>query len=557
VANAFKDKNPDTAYFEGPMAENITAYSGLAKMIKESAIKRNLESNPTTRAWRTLGPRFLGVLNYRRYKGSTSFGEHVTKAKRGLIKDWTWAESTEATAKRETKESVTFQLKVAENFERVGGKKVSVKTSGDLKKMFNLRDIQYGNWVSKDPVSAQFHTERIAEAFSDLADIIGLPEDKISLNGRLAIAFGARGKGNAGFGGAALAHYEPIERVINMTKMGGGGVLAHEWFHALDNLLSATMGQESNKGTYQSEKSGTTDPEINAAFERLMTTMKSGSEAVYLPVPYTEKDYRMAEYNLRDPRAGSVGEKIKGSSSVEEAFKAIDETFTSSIARYEQKFQDTGSKSYASMARKEKKNATAWRQVAAAHFGGNSKGGMIEAPVTLGVSSYYKESVRMNSSSREYWSSSKEMAARAFQAYVEDTLANQGRKNDYLSSMADNSNYDDPFTGIMWKPFPEGSEREAINKEMKNLFDVLKAKNAIQKAIEFEGDLLKKSQEDLWDKAKAAVKKQYPEIDEEDDLFWALVTTIFQKMGGDKKDLNRENKYAEKLKRLVIRRGGK
>jgi hypothetical protein len=52
----------------------------------------------------------------------------------------------------------------------------------------------------------------------------------------LAIAFGSRGKG------AALAHYEPSRKVINLTKLRGAGCLAHELGHAIDNYLYRLCG---------------------------------------------------------------------------------------------------------------------------------------------------------------------------------------------------------------------------------------------------------------------------------------------------------------------------
>lgn len=66
----------------------------------------------------------------------------------------------------------------------------------------------------------------------DLANALNITPQAIGLNGRLGIAFGARGSGNA------LAHYEPSETVINLTKTKGAGSLAHEWWHALDHYMS-------------------------------------------------------------------------------------------------------------------------------------------------------------------------------------------------------------------------------------------------------------------------------------------------------------------------------
>lgn len=48
----------------------------------------------------------------------------------------------------------------------------------------------------------------------------------VALDGGLGLAFGSRGHG------AASAHYEVANRVINLTKTKGYSSLAHEWFHA-------------------------------------------------------------------------------------------------------------------------------------------------------------------------------------------------------------------------------------------------------------------------------------------------------------------------------------
>ena len=73
------------------------------------------------------------------------------------------------------------------------------------------------------------------DAFYDMAKAIGIRAEDISLPSLstkgLAIAFGARGRGNA------LAHYEQDLEVINLTKLRGAGSLAHEWGHALDHMI--------------------------------------------------------------------------------------------------------------------------------------------------------------------------------------------------------------------------------------------------------------------------------------------------------------------------------
>lgn len=101
--------------------------------------------------------------------------------------------------------------------------------------VFPFRGVEFGNWVTQLERAACLN--EAYDALHDLADILGVSPDAITLGNQLAMAFGARGSGKA------LAHYEPIKRVINLTKKKGAGSLAHEWFHALDNYLCIQEGQ--------------------------------------------------------------------------------------------------------------------------------------------------------------------------------------------------------------------------------------------------------------------------------------------------------------------------
>jgi hypothetical protein len=106
----------------------------------------------------------------------------------------------------------------------------TVKDQADfLSKKAKMRAVQWGNSVTDD--EREHHLKHAANAFKDLTDILGLPEEMGSFNGRLALAIGARGKGTA------LAHYEPDSKTINLTRKSGVGSLAHEWGHMLDNVL--------------------------------------------------------------------------------------------------------------------------------------------------------------------------------------------------------------------------------------------------------------------------------------------------------------------------------
>ncbi|HIB7570855.1 TPA: LPD5 domain-containing protein, partial [Escherichia coli] len=68
---------------------------------------------------------------------------------------------------------------------------------------FGFRGVQFGNYVEGPRRQADLN--RAYDALHDLADVLNVPTKALSLNGRLGLAFGARGKGKA------AAHYEPGE----------------------------------------------------------------------------------------------------------------------------------------------------------------------------------------------------------------------------------------------------------------------------------------------------------------------------------------------------------
>lgn len=127
---------------------------------------------------------------------------------------------------------------------RKGGKDVSAMTSSGVKAAssltdhFEMKGLQWGNSVTDD--ERKHHAAKLVEAFTDLADTLGIKPEDVSLGGNLSMAIGARGKSNA------LAHYEPGLKVINMTRVKGVGSLAHEWGHAFDDLAE-------NKGRFLSD----------------------------------------------------------------------------------------------------------------------------------------------------------------------------------------------------------------------------------------------------------------------------------------------------------------
>ena len=108
-----------------------------------------------------------------------------------------------------------------------GGKDVSTE---DFREAFDFRGVEFGNWMQqKDRRQA---LNECYDSLMDLAMVCGVSPKALSLGGKLAMAFGARGVGKFN------AHYEPDKVVINLTKTKGAGSLAHEWFHAIDNYFN-------------------------------------------------------------------------------------------------------------------------------------------------------------------------------------------------------------------------------------------------------------------------------------------------------------------------------
>ena len=156
----------------------------------------------------------------------------VTEARQFLAESRTELETIWETMK------AAPQLRKAANQPRLGpdlrpaGENV---TPDKFAATFGFRGVQFGNYVETDRRQADLNEAH--DALLDLASALNLPPAALSLAGTLGLAFGARGRG-----GDAIAHYEPGQIVINITKTRGPGSLAHEWFHALDNYF-ARLGE--------------------------------------------------------------------------------------------------------------------------------------------------------------------------------------------------------------------------------------------------------------------------------------------------------------------------
>lgn len=428
---------------------------------------RNLGS-PINRAWMSLGDRFVKSLMFRSSSGSEAFARHVSNALSGDPKDWEWADKKGGEVmlgapKAPTKKRQTFALRVVDKFDRKGGRAVDVNSTRALQQLCGFRAVQSGNWVLDDPDSAKWHVEQFAGAMMDMADVLGISEEHLGFGGRLGIAFGARGKGGKG---AATAQYEPVLRAINITKMNGGGGAGHEQMHALDNILPGLLRGEPGAATEFATDNPQLVPEgpVRDAFAALKAAMTEGSQRLPETIKFTPRTLSNAKRNLDNPR-GQLAQRIKAAGSAEAAVLVVDAFYAGRNYRGAQKDQKT------------------WRTIAAAYF---SPEGTPEVQLNTGkaVSSFMAEAAFLdNSKEGKYWSSAPEMAARAFQSYLEDKLASMDRQNDYLSCLADNEHHYFPAQGEPFKPYPEGEERQRISAAFDQLFAALRDGKAFETAL--------------------------------------------------------------------------
>ncbi|MCL2174465.1 MAG: PBECR2 nuclease fold domain-containing protein [Treponema sp.] len=513
----FSDKNGSGWRRRGYFYNEIKELEAKRKELYDRKAAEIIISNPLHLAWTSLGSKFQGVLNYGTRRGSETFYSHVSEARRGKHDNWEWAGKERVTTGGGQKRRVEFELKVASKLERKGGRPIKAESTLELKNLFNLRDVQSGNWVLNDPESAKFHVDNITSALADLGDMTGISDDLISLNGRLALAIGARGSGNAGWKGSAAAHYEPVERVINLTKMRGGGNLGHEWFHAFDNLLTDAMtggntskfltdpnaklnskqlklkkladdikvkieapeyaGKSDNIKKYlayeyeqakkKAEAAGVVFHEkgsdedhierVKAAFNNLVKTMVEGNTPIKTKVRYTESDYNSAKRNFGD-RAGQFATSIRDAGSLDNALEII----------YKRGLPP--------------RNQKEWILITTAWYDKNPNGNAVSINSGEKASSYKKCALDLDGGGKPYFSSTIELAARAFSAFIDDKLRESNRLNDYLAYATTNEFYKDPLFGDQY-PYPEGEERERINTAMEQLFRVVKETGAIRKAI--------------------------------------------------------------------------
>ena len=345
---------------------------------------------------------------------------------------------------------------------------------------FNFRGGEFGNWQNK----RQECLNCAVDAFSDLACITNLPFEAMSVcftgerNHRLTIAWGSRG------GGHASAHYEPDTTVINLTKYRGAGTLAHEWGHALDHALGrwcmrniVQQGTKNVQDTFITKLSAirnyeNVEQQLITMFNTLITVMTKKE------VQITDNErairiqsaIRSTSDAIKDKLVPVVTRLRHWTVSLDRTgdfihIKAlVDKVVTGEllIADFVTKVTEFG---YDPAIKGEVYNFIVQQQK---YLRDNSKFDIVETK-TINTN-YYTDACYFDSlRTKSYYSTETELFARAFEAYVEDSLSEQQMCSEYLVHGTNSKVYAAMYDGH--NPYPCGEERKLINTEIRKILD--------------------------------------------------------------------------------------
>ena len=175
----------------------------------------------------------------------------------------------------------------------------------------------------------------------------------------------------------------------------------------------------------------------------------------------------LADHNINSAHPTAIAQRIQAACDASAAVNAVDAYFSTSA-----------------LTPRTKKRITDCRRIAVAYYDRNPEGGTAKVKAGPGMSQFASDAADLDGNAKTtYWASAHEMFARAFQSYLEDSLAVMGRKNDYLSAFADNKYHYDALFNIQWKPYPEGEERKRINNAFDILVEALRKDGTLAKAI--------------------------------------------------------------------------
>lgn len=457
---------------------------------------------------------------------------------------WAWLESSQkpatpepakgakpkvdAGAKGQTKRGWSGAKDFAGDVRRRGGK-VSVE-GADPKRTadtFGLREIDYGREGYMSQGDREYHTKALEEALHDFTEILGIDPKQVSFKGRLGIALGADGRG-----GTARAHYESGRRQINITKFAGGGSLAHEWGHAMDNIIASHYIENTSgsaEGSFMStaqkralpdDLRGAVEEAMKAILEHPEPEKAKAAHAARSRELYAEYEKLVSTNNALVREADALSSKPPSRENANRRLAKLEET----NARYRTEADEIRARARGSLsgaATQRLANLEWWAKGNEKKIAELRKPDAIQTPedakrieaIKAEVEDYrlkinramkaWKTHDAQDSGVSDfamsgallgpYWGSTVELFARAFESYVQDKLEDAGRSNSYLvaGTRAQYMTAIPHPNGGDAQPYPQGEERKRINAAMEKLVRTVHQGKHIEKALAALEDLEK------------------------------------------------------------------
>lgn len=268
-------------------------------------------------------------------------------------------------------------------YERVGAQQLKNKDPKSMVKDFGFKGLEYGNYV-KD-TEASNHMTRFGDSMMDLETALDIDFTALNKQMDVGVGFGSRGTGKA------LAHYEPSNKVINITKKNTvDGSLAHEYMHGIDDFLS-----ESKTGGKYASNGRAVKPATKEAMDTLMRAIREGDGSYKKTIQSDGTDRSSRQWSQVD----SFIEEANGNGQL-----AMD--------NLQKRYPGSSSKSMNSVAQ---------------HI--MSKTNMTSIKIPTGRSEFYDLAKEQGA----YWERPTEMLARAFDGYIGNKLDQAGIKNNYVA----------------------------------------------------------------------------------------------------------------------------
>lgn len=424
-----------------------------------------------------------------------------------------------------------------ENIKRIGeARRDGPVKDRDFIDTFGFRGVEFGNWNNQE--DRQQLLDDAYDGLLDLAEIMDIPPKAISLDGDLGLAFGARGQGLSGArahyepskvvinltkmnGAGSLAHewFHALDHYLGRQD----GKAAAKWQVDDDGTRSlkvtGSFEREAASSGFSRYGSGVRE-EVRQAYKQLMQTMTAKAEQ------YVEDTARADDFvgrarkevadrldrlrtDLAEQKDPTYWKRNNKPASAEQLadFDTVAQQILEGV-QLDTELRATNPDAKVKRGRilsgmrwtnDALEKISAVYKAVRGRTGFNAEGNG-ELDRLRGAMGMYSSRLKMLAEAQsgaektkqvptnfamdareldqgrgtDYWTTPHEMAARAFQGYVEDRIADRGGVSPFMNFGPESAVIPTPWG---WKrPFPAGEERIAINASFDNLVGILQTR---------------------------------------------------------------------------------